>query len=59
MMDYLGRLAVGRIERGNIKSGMPVAICKKRKNDQGKNYAKLFTYEGLKRTESDEVKLEI
>ena len=53
--DYLGRLAGGRIERGNIKSGMPVAICKKEKNDQGK-IAKLFTYEGLKRTEVDEVK---
>ena len=53
--DYLGRLAVGRIERGNIKSGMPVAICEKEKNDQGK-IAKLFTYEGLKRTEVDEVK---
>ena len=53
--DYLGRLAVGRIERGNIKSSMPVAICKKEKNDQGK-IAKLFTYEGLKRTEVDEVK---
>ena len=53
--DYLGRLAVGRIERGTIKSSMPVAICKKEKNDQGK-IAKLFTYEGLKRTETDEVK---
>ena len=29
--DYLGRIAVGRIERGNIKSGMPVAVCKKKK----------------------------
>ena len=53
--DYLGRLAVGRIERGTIKSSMPVAICKKEKNDQGK-IAKLFTYEGLKRTETEEVK---
>ena len=53
--DYLGRLAVGRIERGTIKSGMPVAVWKKEKNDQGK-IAKLFTYEGLKRTETDEVK---
>ena len=53
--DYLGRLAVGRIERGTIKASMPVAICKKEKNDQGK-IAKLFTYEGLKRTETDEVK---
>ena len=53
--DYLGRLAVGRIERGTIKASMLVAICKKEKNEQGK-IAKLFTYEGLKRTETDEVK---
>ena len=48
--DYLGRIAVGRIERGTIKSGMPIAICKADKNTQGK-VAKLFTYQGLKRTE--------
>ena len=53
--DYLGRLAVGRVERGTIKSGMNVAVCKKEKTEQGK-IAKLFTYEGLKRTETDEVK---
>ena len=28
--DYLGRIAVGRIERGTIKTGMPIAICKTR-----------------------------
>jgi len=51
--DYLGRIAVGRIERGTIKSGMPIAICKADKNAQGK-VAKLFTYQGLKRTEVEE-----
>ena len=52
--DYLGRIAVGRIERGTIKSGMPIAICKQdEKVTQGK-VAKLFTYEGLKRTEVEE-----
>ena len=51
--DYLGRIAVGRIERGKIKNGMPVAICKQDKNEQGK-IAKLFTYMGLKRVEVDE-----
>ena len=52
--DYLGRIAVGRIERGTIKSGMPIAICKQDdKITQGK-VAKLFTYEGLKRTEVEE-----
>ena len=52
--DYLGRIAIGRIERGKIKNGMPVSICKQEKNTQGK-IAKLFTYVGLKRVEVDEV----
>ena len=52
--DYLGRIAIGRVERGHIKNGMPVAICKQDKNTQGK-IAKLFTFMGLKRTEVDEV----
>lgn len=51
--DYLGRIAIGRIERGTIKAGMPIAICKAEKNTQGK-VAKLFTYQGLKRTEVEE-----
>ncbi len=52
--EYLGRLAVGRIERGTIKAGMGVAVCKKDdKVVQGK-LAKLFTYEGLKRVEVEE-----
>ena len=53
--EYLGRLAVGRVERGTIKAGQSVAICKKDdKIAQGK-IAKLFTYQGLKRTEVEEV----
>ena len=51
--DYLGRLAIGRIERGTIKSGMTVAVCKNDKTIQGK-IAKLFTYKGLKKIEVSE-----
>ena len=51
--DYIGRIAIGRIERGTIKAGMPIAICKQDKNTQGK-VAKLFTYQGLKRVEVEE-----
>ncbi len=51
--DYLGRLAIGRIERGIIKSGMTVAVCKNDKTIQGK-IAKLFTYKGLKKIEVQE-----
>ena len=53
--EYLGRLAVGRVERGTIKAGSTVAVCKKDKTEQGK-IAKLFTYMGLKRVEVEEVK---
>lgn len=52
--DYLGRIAVGRVERGTINSGMSVAVCKNDKNENGK-IAKLFTYEGLKRVETESV----
>ncbi len=52
--DYLGRIAVGRVERGTINSGMSVAVCQKEKTVQGK-VAKLFTYMGLKRTEVESV----
>ena len=51
--DYLGRIGIGRIERGTIKAGMPIMICKADKNIQGK-IAKLFTYTGLKKTEVEE-----
>ena len=52
--DYLGRIAVGRVERGTIKAGQAVSICKEDKTVQGK-LAKLFTYEGLKRVEAEEI----
>ncbi|MBR6033963.1 MAG: translational GTPase TypA [Clostridia bacterium] len=53
--DYIGRIAVGRVERGSVKNGMPVAVCKADKTENGK-IAKLFTYYGLKKTEVEEVK---
>ena len=53
--EYLGRIAVGRVERGTINANTGVAICKKDdKIAQGK-LAKLFTYQGLKRIEAETV----
>ena len=52
--DYLGRLAVGRVERGSVKVGQNVCVCKDDdKVIQGK-IAKLFTYEGLNKIEAEE-----
>ena len=54
--DYVGRIAVGRVERGTITLGMPVAICKDDdKVVQGK-ISKLYTHLGLKKQEVEEVK---
>ena len=53
--DYVGRIAVGRIERGTFKLNMPVSICgKEDKITQGR-IAKLYTHVGLKRVEVEEV----
>ena len=48
--DYVGRIAVGRLERGEIRPGMQVAICKDDKTIQGK-VAKVYTHTGLKKEE--------
>ena len=54
--DYVGRIAVGRVERGIIKVGMPVSICEKDdKISQGK-VAKVYTHMGLKKVEVEEAK---
>ena len=53
--DYVGRIAVGRVERGKISVGMPVSICgKEDKITQGR-IGKLYTHIGLKKQEVEEV----
>ena len=54
--DYVGRIAVGRVERGSIKVGMPVSICgKEDKITQGR-IAKVYTHVGLNKVEVEEGK---
>ena len=53
---YLGRLGIGRIERGSVKVGQSVALLPldpNMKSDQAK-VTKLFGYEGLERIELEE-----
>ena len=49
--DYIGRISIGRVERGHITLGMPVAICKKDDKIENARVTKLYTYDGLKRVE--------
>ncbi len=54
--DYVGRIAVGRVERGTIKNGMPVSICgKEEKITQGR-ITKVYTHVGLDKVEVEEGK---
>ena len=53
--DYVGRIAVGRLERGTVKTGMNVTVCKKDKNINGK-ITKVYTHQGLKKIEVEEAK---
>ena len=52
--DYVGRIAIGRVERGTIQLGMPIAICKKDDKIENARVTKLYTYDGLKRVEVEE-----
>ena len=52
--DYVGRIAVGRLERGIIKVGMPVSICEKDDKVSQGRIAKVYTHMGLKKVEVDE-----
>ena len=54
--DYVGRIAVGRIERGTIISGMPVSICKKDDVIAQGRIAKVYTHVGLDKVEVEEAK---
>ncbi len=54
--DYVGRIAVGRLERGIAKVGMPIAICKNDDKIENGRIAKLYTHIGLKKVEVEEAK---
>ena len=51
--DYLGRIGVGRVIRGNLKVGQALALCHKDGTTSNVKIAKLFMYRGLKRVEVD------
>jgi GTP-binding protein len=49
--DYLGRIAIGRIFRGRVKVGDPIAVMKIGGGVQQTRVTKLFAFDGLKRVE--------
>lgn len=51
--DYIGRIGVGRVERGSVKHGQQVTICRADGTQQNVRISKLYQFEGLKRVEVD------
>lgn len=52
--DYLGRLGIGRINRGTIKYGAPMKIVHREGTVDDARVTKIYTFEGLKRVEVQE-----
>ena len=55
--DYLGRIGVGRVERGTVKAGQTVSICKQDGSHQNVKIVKLYQFDGLKRVEVESAKM--
>jgi len=53
--DYVGRIGVGRVERGHFKVGQVVSIVKSDDSVYSGKIAKLYTHVGLKKEEVQEV----
>lgn len=51
--EYLGRIGIGRVERGSAVHGMQAALCKDDGTTQNVKITKLFTFQGLKRSEAE------
>ena len=52
---YVGRIAVGRITRGTLRTGMPVSLCKRYDIIEKSKIKQLMVFEGLGKANVDEV----
>ena len=51
--DYIGRIGVGRVERGRINRNDSLVLCKSDGTEQNVRISRLYQFEGLKRVEVD------
>jgi GTP-binding protein len=52
--DYLGRLAIGRVFNGTLRTGQEINLSRANGDLQVVKITKLFTYDGLKRVDTTE-----
>ena len=55
--DYTGRIGVGRVERGSVRAGQPVVLCKTDGTTANARIGKLYQFEGLRRVEHESAAL--
>ena len=55
--DYIGRIGVGRVERGEVFSGENIVLCHSDGTTSRAKITKLYRYEGLKRVEIEKAGL--
>ena len=52
--DYIGRIGIGRVERGRIHRNDMVVLCKTDGTQENVKISRLYQFEGLKRAEVEE-----
>ncbi len=52
---YIGRIAVGRLQRGSLKAGQPVSVVKKDGSVQKSRIKNLYVFDGFERKEVEQV----
>lgn len=55
--DYVGRIGVGRVERGLVKTNQNVSLCTRDGDVKNVKIGKIYKFEGLKRAEAEEAGL--
>lgn len=54
--SYVGRIAIGRVHRGELREGMDIALCKKDGTTVRQRIKELHTFEGMGRKKVESVK---
>ena len=55
--EYMGKLAIGKIQRGSVRKNMNVMVMNKEGEQTRRSVSALFINQGLKRVEAQEAKL--
>lgn len=55
--EYVGRIGIGRVERGTVKNGQSAVLCCRDGSIKNVKIAKLYQFEGLKRVETETASL--